>query len=81
MFTDLILTVEVSSSLVTISPNDQFPVTCTARAEVDGQGLPARILMAWSRIAKSASGLLSFLIPLSIILQQLALLRVAIRVF
>ena len=56
MFTEPILTVEVSPSSVTISPNDQFTVTCTARAEVDGQGLPAKILMAWSRIAKSASG-------------------------
>ena len=50
-----ILTVEVSFSSVTISPNDQFTVTCTARAEVDGQGLPVEVLR-WVRITTSPSG-------------------------
>ena len=49
---------EVSPSSVTISPNDQFIVKCTARAEVDGQGSPVMILMAWTHIVKSASGLI-----------------------
>ena len=31
-------------------------MTCTARAEVDGQGFPILLLMAWSRITKSLSG-------------------------
>ena len=53
--TDPILTVEVSPSSVTISPNDQFTVTCTARAEVDGQGLPVEVLR-WERITTSTSG-------------------------
>ena len=46
---------EVSPSSVTISPNDQFTVTCTARAEVDGQGLPVEVLR-WVRITTSPSG-------------------------
>ena len=37
-------------------PNDQFTVTCTARAEVDGQSVPVLLLMAWSRITTSLSG-------------------------
>ena len=53
--TDPILTVEVSPSSVTISPNDQFTVTCTARAEVDGQGLPVEVLR-WVRITNSLFG-------------------------
>ena len=65
VFIEPILIVEVSPSSVTISPNDQFTVTCTARAEVDGQGDPVIILMAWARIAKEAYGLMneSFLNP------------------
>ena len=47
---------EVSPSSVTISPNDQFTVTCTARAEIDGQGLPLYILIGWKHITKSPSG-------------------------
>ena len=31
-------------------------MTCTARAEVDGQGRPFIILIGWTRIAKSLSG-------------------------
>ena len=63
VFTEPILILEVSPSSVIISPNDQFTVTCTARAEVDGQGLPVIILIAWSH-AKSPSGLNeSFLNP------------------
>ena len=46
---------EVSPSSVTISPNDQFTVTCTARAEVDGQGLPVEV-WRWVRITTSSSG-------------------------
>ena len=43
-------------SSVTISPNDQFTVTCTARAEVDGQDRHVFIGIGWSRITKSPSG-------------------------
>ena len=50
---------EVSPSSVTISPNDQFTVTCTARAEVDEQGRPFIILMTWTRIAEPTSGLMN----------------------
>ena len=58
--TELILTVEISPKSVTISSNDQFTVTCTARAEVDGQGLPVEVLR-WVRITNSSSGLMNFL--------------------
>ena len=54
VLTEPILTVEVSPSSVTISPNYQFTVTCTARAEVDGQGLPVEVLR-WVRITTSPS--------------------------
>ena len=57
--TEPILTVEVSPSSVTISPNDQFTVICTARAEVDGQGLPVEVLR-WVRITRSPSGSLNY---------------------
>ena len=57
--TEPILTVEVSPSSVTFSPNDQFTVTCTAKAEVDGQGLPVEILR-WVRITTSPSGSLNY---------------------
>ena len=46
---------EVSPSSVTISPNDQFTVTCTARAEVDGQDLPVEVLW-WEWITPSPCG-------------------------
>ena len=59
LLSDPILTVEVSPSSVTISPNDQFTVTCTARAEVDGQGLPVEVLR-WVRITNSLSGLMNY---------------------
>ena len=55
LLSDPILTLEVSPSSVTISPNDQFTVTCTARAEVDGQSLPVEILR-WVKITTSSSG-------------------------
>ena len=52
---------QVSPSSVTISPNDQFTVTCTARAEIDGQSLPVEILR-WVRITTSGSVIYSTLI-------------------
>ena len=55
-FLEPFLILEVSPSSVIISPNDQFTVTCTARAEVDGQSVPVLILVAWSRITTSLSG-------------------------
>ena len=49
---------EVSPSSVTISPNDQFTMTCTARAEFDGKDLPLEVL-EWTRISISPSGSMS----------------------
>ena len=57
--TEPILTVEIAPSSVTISPNDQFTVTCTARAEVDGQSLPVEVLR-WVRITTSPSGSVNY---------------------
>ena len=50
---------KVSPSSVTISPNDKFTVTCTVRAEVDGQGLPVEVLR-WVRITTSPSGSVNY---------------------
>ena len=57
--TEPILTVEVSPSSVTISPNDQFTVICTVTAEVDGQGLSVDVLR-WVRITTSPSGSVNY---------------------
>ena len=54
--TEPILMLQISPSSVTISPNDQFTVTCTARTEVDGQSLPVLMAMSWIRITKLPSG-------------------------
>ena len=42
------MTVETSPTSVITSPNSPFTVTCTARAEVDGQGLP--LVIVWTHI-------------------------------
>ena len=57
--TEPFLILEVSPSSVIISPNDQFTVTCTARAEVDGQSIPVEVLR-WVRITTSLSGSINY---------------------
>ena len=44
----LLIYVETSPESLTTSPNNQFSVNCTARAEVDGQSVPVDI--EWTRI-------------------------------
>ncbi|CAI8019757.1 hypothetical protein GBAR_LOCUS11852, partial [Geodia barretti] len=44
----LLVYVETSPESLTTSPNTQFSVNCTARAEVDGQSIPVDI--EWTRI-------------------------------
>ncbi|CAI8019748.1 hypothetical protein GBAR_LOCUS11852 [Geodia barretti] len=45
---DPLLVVETSPESLTTSPNSQFSVNCTARAEVDGQSIPVDI--EWTKI-------------------------------
>ena len=45
---DPLLIVDTSPESLTASPNSQFSVNCTARAEVDGQSIPVDI--EWTRI-------------------------------
>ena len=56
-----LLVVETSPESLTTSPNTQFSVSCTARAEVDGQSIPVDI--EWIRIAISPPSCLSQLMP------------------
>ncbi|CAI8013974.1 hypothetical protein GBAR_LOCUS8789, partial [Geodia barretti] len=53
--------VETSPESLTTSPNTQFSVNCTARAEVDGQSIPVDI--EWIRIAISPPSGPSELMP------------------
>ena len=48
---DPLLVVETSPESLTTSPNNQFSVNCTARAEVDGE-LP-NVTIEWSRLTLS----------------------------
>ena len=45
---DPLLVVETSPQSLTTSPNNQFSINCTARAEIDGQSIPLDI--EWIRI-------------------------------
>ena len=40
---------KTSCKLLTTSPNKQFTVTCTARAEIDGQSVPLEMIIEWTR--------------------------------
>ena len=48
---DPLLIVETSPESLTTSPNNQFSINCTARAEIDGQSIPLDI--EWVRIVIS----------------------------
>ena len=55
----LILVVDTSPSSVyvlNVPPYNQFTVTCTARAEIDGETVPLEIIIRWTRITVSQSG-------------------------
>ena len=40
-------------------PYNKFTVTCTARAEIDGETVPLEIIIRWTRISVSQSGSLN----------------------
>ena len=42
--------VETSPESLTTAPNDKFTVTCTARAEVDGQSVYTEMIIEWTRL-------------------------------
>ena len=42
--------------VLNVPPYNQFTVTCTARAEIDGEALPLEIIIRWTRITVSQSG-------------------------
>ena len=39
----------MSCKSLTTSPNKQFTVTCTARAEINGQSVPLEMIIEWTR--------------------------------
>ena len=41
---------EISHTSITVTPNEQFTVSCTARAEIDGQIFDLYIAMKWKRL-------------------------------
>ena len=59
ILTEPILTVKISPPSIASSPNDRFTMTCTARAEVDGEGVPVEILR-WIHITMSLSGSVNY---------------------
>ena len=57
------LVVQTSPSLIRIlnvSPYNQFTVTCTASAEVNGQRVPLEMTIEWVRRSEPSSGAASF---------------------
>ena len=53
---DPILVVDTSVCVLNVPPYNQFTVTCTARAEIDGETVPLEIIIRWTRISVSQSG-------------------------
>ena len=51
-----ILVVDTSVCVLNVPPYNQFTVTCTARAEIDGETVPLEITIRWTRISVSQSG-------------------------
>ena len=45
-----------SVCVLNVPPYNQFTVTCTARAEIDGETVPLEIIIRWTRISVSQSG-------------------------
>jgi len=57
------LVVQTSPSsihILNVSPYNQFTVTCTASAEVNGQRVPLEMTMDWKRRSEPSSGAASF---------------------
>ena len=51
-----ILVVDTSVCVLNVPPYNQFTMTCTARAEIDGETVPPEIIIRWTRISVSQSG-------------------------
>ena len=47
--TPVLVKVKTSCKSFTTSPNKGFTVTCTARAEIDGQSGPLEMIIEWTR--------------------------------
>ena len=47
---------DTSVCVLNVPPYNQFTVTCTARAEIDGETVPLEIIIRWTRISVSQSG-------------------------
>ena len=47
---------DTSVCFFNVPPYNQFTVTCTARAEIDGEIVPLDIIIQWTRITVSQSG-------------------------
>ena len=45
----VLVEIETSCKSITTSPNKQFFVNCTARAEIDGQSVPLEMIIEWTR--------------------------------
>ena len=57
------LVVQTSPSsirILNVSPYNQFTVTCTASAEVNGQRVPLEMTIEWRRRSEPSSGAASF---------------------
>ena len=50
------LVVDTSVCVLNVPPYNQFTVTCTGRAEIDGETVPLEIIIQWTRITVSQSG-------------------------
>ena len=50
-----------SVRILNVSPYNQFTVTCTARAEVEGETVPLEMTVDWVRRAQPSSGYAAFL--------------------
>ena len=49
-----------SIRILNVSPYNQFTVTCTASAEVNGQSVPLEMTMEWLRRIQPSSGAATF---------------------
>ena len=47
---------DTSVCVLNVPPYNQFTVTCTARAKIDGETVPLEINIQWTRISVSQSG-------------------------
>ena len=56
----MVQTFPSSIRILNVSPYNQFTVTCTASAEVNGQSVPLEMTMEWIRRTQPSSGVATF---------------------